>query len=48
MIYSMEERSLDAGQKPVRNKGKHKKGLQMETLDSVQESNWVVGSQILT
>ena len=48
MIYSTEERSLDAGQKLVRNKEKHKKRLHMETSDSVWEPNWVVGSQTLT
>ena len=37
MIYSIGERSPDAGQEPVGNKEKHKKGLHMETSDSIWE-----------
>ena len=48
MMYSMGEISPDARQKLVRNKGKHKKGQCMETLDSIQKTDWVVGLQILT
>ena len=44
----MEERSPDAGRKPVGNEEKHKKGLRTETSDSVREPDWVVGLQILT
>ena len=40
--------SLEAKQKPTRNKGKHIEGQHMETSGSARERDWVVGSQILT
>ena len=40
--------SPEAKRKPTRNKGKHIEGQRTETLGSVRERDWVVGSQILT
>ena len=40
--------SLEAEQKPARNKGKHIEGQCTETSGSTREHDWVVGSQILT